>query len=410
MDGLRFPVFNDGDVMVRIGQKAYQLHSDVLRRHSRLFRHALQDAPRFEGFVHFYLTPSELSDVGILEVQKTWDSSFPMIERLFDEPAKVREYWDNILRVLYKIKPNLYLLNRDPATVAFELVDLGATIGSKTIVDHGVDLALRDFGQQLFLMISEDPVGWLFFGNRIRSGLIYHEALVHLVGKWHQLPSEDQARAALLPEYTENIVIASSRALERTKENVEASLLTYTPSWISLEADIPYLVENCMLQAVGIFRQWFCHQVADANSLDNWGARTRLYRTIAAGGNAYLEDDKLEYLHGSPIYWGLAEEHEIDDNLNLIKDGVKLIVAPLLVNESRYDPQQLGRLPYLTCIRIEVEDIPWNEWAVEDGINGLPDIGSSDSESSSTDSWVSSVHYSDDAMVDGLAEMMEGYK
>lgn len=60
----------------------------------------------------------------------------PIIECLFDEPAKVRGYLDNILRALYKIKPNLRLLNRDPGTVAFELADLGETIGSKTIVDQ----------------------------------------------------------------------------------------------------------------------------------------------------------------------------------------------------------------------------------------------------------------------------------
>lgn len=69
MDGLGFPVFNDGDVKVWINQKLYQPHTEVLGRRSRLFRHALQDALQFEGFVHLYLAPSELRDVEIVTVQ-----------------------------------------------------------------------------------------------------------------------------------------------------------------------------------------------------------------------------------------------------------------------------------------------------------------------------------------------------
>lgn len=69
MDGSNFPMFSDGDVKIWIDHNTYQLHSVVLGHRSHLFKHALRVAPRFEGFIHFHLVPSEMSEVGILAAQ-----------------------------------------------------------------------------------------------------------------------------------------------------------------------------------------------------------------------------------------------------------------------------------------------------------------------------------------------------
>ncbi|PLB45911.1 hypothetical protein P170DRAFT_429084 [Aspergillus steynii IBT 23096] len=399
MDDSNFPVFSDGDVRVWIGLKVYQLHSGVLEHHSRYFRYALREAPRFEGFAHFHVVPSQLTEVGALTLQESVSSPLAF-ESQFDDPAKVRAYWENILRALYKIKPNLHLPGRQLTAVASGLANLGDFIGSKAIVDEGIDLALQDLGQGLFLLIVSDPISWLYFGSRIRSKTIYREAVVHLVGRLPGLTPEDLERLVFLPQYTRDLLLDSYRTVCDAKKAAEALLWGYG-------SDLNDGPDSPMMKAVGLFRQWIAQHKALGNNIVSWDGGARLYRTIASGGQAYLPGDQFRYVYSPSV--GELEAREILDRLAQVKDDVKQFVAPLLVNESRFDPQRFGQLPYLTCAKIDDDALPWNEWAIEDGNNS--DTGLLGSEAGSDDSWISwaDLESSDDAMADESSEKVERF-
>lgn len=278
--------------------------------------------------------------------------------------------------------------------VVSELADLGDFIGAKATADEGIHLALNDLGHRLHLAISRDPITWLYLGSRIRSSMIYREAAIHLVGQWASFTPENRQRISRLPEYTIGLLRDAYKALNDTKKAIEAELRRFDPEKltlhvISVAAGLSVNGDHVsnMTKATSLFREWFREQQSNGNNHVNADGGAKLYRTIAAGGQAYLAEDKFNYFYGYPVM--PMEGLRIEQRLNVLKDYAKRIVAPLLVNESHYNSRVLGQLPYLTSAKVDERDVPWTEWAAEDDTYDWSEPEDTEYESDSQDSWIS---------------------
>ncbi|GCB17435.1 hypothetical protein AAWM_00320 [Aspergillus awamori] len=361
MPVLDFPNYVDGDVKLTIHPDVYRLHLNVLSTHSKVLRSLLGPPNEInplqhiqgmdhQGAYNLNLIGEAAHKFGVPQQFTSEARGFRAVDYIPVWPVRTRRCWENIFKMFYLLPPFLHDdgPTRNILDNSWRVVELATDIEADDFILPLLGAALEGYGQELYRCISDDPIGWVNLGLRIKSVIVYQESVIHIVGRWHYLTDEGHA---LLSDPIREICQRKYRDLQFDKQMTDTSILNHP-------VDDPQNRDVYTWMAKAFYRQWLCNSIADHKTYRSLDGGAAFYRAINAGGNAYLQVVDLEaHLVLLPI-----EQDEVavmEHRLGQIKDAVKHLVAYLLENRSRFNPGVWGELHYLTCCEVTQRDIPW---------------------------------------------------
>ncbi|KAL4945435.1 hypothetical protein BDV06DRAFT_184553 [Aspergillus oleicola] len=313
----------------------------------------------------------------------------------------LRDY-DNLFRLFYNHPPLLNTINIATAYAECKaLLALADMYDALPVTGPRVDHHLLGFGSRLFKQIAKYPPSYLKLGYLARSRVIFSEALIHVVGQWPA--GESHLRRGPLPPLVLDIIEDKFEDLEDLKARIDSKLLRLTLTTSRGERVTP---QNAYLDwlAVSLFRQWLVDSttpppqpilknsapsnhgraVSTATSTTLSASRptdaptttttaaassARVYRLIGSSSlQAYLgheEVKKFLKVHPTASSESLYTREVLkrfERKMDEIKRLAREIVKPLMRNFLELDlkgGEFNDTVPYLTCIRVEDEDIPW---------------------------------------------------
>jgi hypothetical protein len=338
----------------------------------------------------------------------------PPVDNALSVPL-IRDY-DNLFRIFYNYSPSIH-----PTDIALayseskSLLFLADMYDALPVVGSRIDHHLLRFSSRLFKQIAKYPPSYLRLGYLARSRIIFTEALIHVVGQWPLAhPYLTSTPGYEIPDSVLELVEDKADELEELKSRVEAKLFRLTLTTSRGERVTP---TNDYLGwlAMSLFRQWLAENTTpppapilkntppassrpqpagpnnNAGHLRTASGETasqpanrpqptpvnsgRVYRLLGSSNSqSYLSHDDLKrFLKLSPSSSGSSSssssglysrdnlrrfERKVDEVKNLARD----IVKPLTRNCLELDlkAEAGGGLPYLTCIKVEEEDLPWD--------------------------------------------------
>ena len=316
----------------------------------------------------------------------------------------IRDY-DNLFKIFYNYAPTLHPTDIAAAySECKSLLFVADMYDALPVVGPRIDHHLLRFSSRLFKQIAKYPPSYLRLGYLARSRIIFSEALVHVVGQWPMASPYLKDTGYPMPESVIELIEDMVHELEETKAKVEAKLFRLTLTTSRGDRVTP---SNDYLGwlAMSLFRQWLAESTtpSPAPILKNSSRSTsrqqaaapangqpaaprpdttpqgtsrpatptntgRVYRQIGStNSQAYLPHEDLKRflkLHpsdGSGLYSrdNLRRfERKIDEIKNLARDVVKPLTRNCL--ELDLKAEAGGGLPYLTCTRVEDDDLPWD--------------------------------------------------
>ena len=329
----------------------------------------------------------------------------------------IRDY-DNLFRLFYNHPPVLNNVNIATAYAECKsLLALADMYDALSVTGPRVDHHLLGFGSRLFKQIAKYPPSYLKLGYMARSRVIFSEALIHVVGQWPAgLPHLRNGSYPSLPDSVLDIIEDKVEDIEDMKARVDSKLFRLTLTTSRGERVNP---TNAYLDwlAISLFRQWLVdsttpppapilknsqnqnhhHRNQDSASHrptanNPHSSPARVYRLIGSPSTqAYLSHDDIKRflkVHPTPSSDSLYTREilkRFERKMDEIKTLAREIVKPLMRNFLELDLKGTsssiatttttepggnrpgnastgvpGGLPYLTCTKVEDEDIPWN--------------------------------------------------
>ncbi|RMZ77279.1 hypothetical protein DV737_g4469, partial [Chaetothyriales sp. CBS 132003] len=285
----------------------------------------------------------------------------------------IRDY-DNLFRIFYNFSPNLSTTNIASAySECKALLSIADMYDALPVVGSRIDHHLLRFGSRLFKQIAKYPPSYLKLGYLARSRIIFSEALIHVVGQWplaypylqttEPPPSPPAAGGGgggyEVPQSVIDLIEDKVDELEELKAKVEARLFRITLSSSRGERVNP---ANDYLGwlAMSLFRQWLAENT------------TPEVRGILKNSPTYLAHDELKRFlkchpaggSSSATLYSRDTLKRFERRMDQVKNVARDLVKPLTRNCLELDLRLLadgegGGLGYLTCVRVEDEDIPW---------------------------------------------------
>ena len=318
----------------------------------------------------------------------------------------VRDY-DNLFRIFYNFAPNLNTINIASAySECKALLAIADMYDALPVVGPRIDHHLLRFSSRLFKQIAKYPPSYLKLGYLSRSRIIFSEALTHVVGQWpaaypYLKPPDHTGGGYEVPQSVIDLIEDKVDELEELKAKVEAKLFRCTLTTSRGERVNP---ANDYLGwlAMSLFRQWVAENttpevrgILKNNSLRPGSANTpgqqqppnpnaplpppplltpsRIYRLIASpNGQSYLPHEELKRFlkchpgsSSSTMLYTRDNLKRFERKMEEIKNVARDLVKPLTRNCLELDLRLLsdgggGGLGYLTCMRIEDGEIPWD--------------------------------------------------
>lgn len=235
-----------------------------------------------------------------------------------------------------------------------------------------IEAHLLRLGQLLWHHISNRPEGWVHLAARLESPLMFREAMLHIVGKFH-IPNgidTDLLRRPAFGAQGQRIwVLIQQKAayLKQLKLNTERHLLEYYPSRIVHKEDqedfVPgratYANDIYLWMALTLFRQYvgssyamnYHHRAADGG--------LALYRTLGTASNSYLRKSTLEAFHRT---FDMSSKGKacLAQAVEAIKEDIKPCLGKLLIDRSQATRNpDAPRLKHLTCTEVADHELPW---------------------------------------------------
>jgi len=348
--------------------------------------------------------------------QSTAQLAMPAPDPALTNPL-LRDY-DNLFRIFYNFSPVLNATNIASAySECKSLLTLADMYDALPVVGPRIDHHLLRFSSRLFKQIAKYPPSYMKLGYMARSRIIFSEALIHVVGQWpaalpYLKPPDHSGAGYEVPQNVLDLIEDLVDELEELKQKVEAKLfrLTLTTSrgervnpvndylgWLAMSLWRQWLAENTTPEIRGILKNNSAAR-SRPGSENGSPARVRtapgsapgqsvapppppppvpvntgrIYRLIAStNSQAYLPHDELKRflkLHpasGSPALYSRDILRRFERKMEEIKNVARDIVKPLTRNCLELDLRTLsdgqgGGLGYLTCVKVEEADLPWD--------------------------------------------------
>ncbi|KAH6622197.1 hypothetical protein C7974DRAFT_377795 [Boeremia exigua] len=378
-----FPNFSAGDVTIRTyltePHKQWQLHSDILTRHSTWFARSIQEqrasaTERCEYTIDILdeqvrLTPrtaKEELDVTSGRSDGTRLNTFSIkIESEIEDTmreAAIRTY-DQVLGSFYSIPPNITTTNITRATFeAEELVRVATNLGCTHLISPHIGNALLQYRQLLYKAIFRDPTRYLLLSIALENDFIYTESLIHLVGAYPHRPGP--TCHTFLAEEIQRLIVKKSEALDTEVLEVERQLLlltiTRTERKVPFRCDVNSEFDTWFV--VQLFRDTLTNALRQHDALEPSIKRGEFFRKIRAGGSRYMVYEEVRRMMQRVMP---SAVDTLDEDLGLLKEFASRFVENLARNELSLDVEE-NKVGWLTCVKIEREDIPWRAGAQRD--------------------------------------------
>jgi len=262
-----------------------------------------------------------------------------------------------MFRLIYNMDPLIQSWDSESIVLeAEDLVQIAEDIGASWEVMKALETALLHIDRLTLYSIVWQPASWVNLGIRMRSAVIYQEAVIHLVGKWKAL---NATIIDSLEPYTRCLCQKKYQELVLRKKTVECHILSHYPRSLHCEADgnlscASYANDIHTWMAISFFRQWFSHSIVLCRNYVAADGGAAFYRRIG-GVDTYLTSQEMPYFNlrfpmstkGRAVFEAKVRE---------LKEEIRPFVDDLLVNNSRYT---FDELPHLTCCWVDEEDLPW---------------------------------------------------
>lgn len=235
-----------------------------------------------------------------------------------------------------------------------------------------IEAHLLRLNQLLWYHIANRPEGWVHLAARLESPLMFREAMLHIVGKFHLHNGVDVEllKRPSFGDAGQTIWILINRKaayLKQLKLNTERHLLEYYPSRMvhkeDQEAYVPgratYANDIYLWMALTLFRQYvgssyamnYHHRAADGG--------LAFYRTLGTAEATYIRKNTLEAFHRS---FDMSSKGKacLQQAIDAIKSDIKPCLSKLLVDRSQATRSpNAPRLKHLTCTEIADVELPW---------------------------------------------------
>lgn len=313
----------------------------------------------------------------------------------------IRDY-DNLFRIFYNFAP---VLNNTNIAAAYSecksLLSIADMYDALPVVGPRIDHHLLRFGSRLFKQIAKYPPSYLKLGYLSRSRIIFSEALTHVVGQWpagypYLKPPDHTGGGYEVPQSVIDLIEDKVDELEELKQKVESKLfrLTITTSrgervnpsndylgWLAMSLFRQWVAENTTPEVRGILKNSPGSRPGTGNNQPAQPpappppplAPSRIYRLIAStNSQSYLPYEELKRFlkcqphssHNQSLY-SKDNLRRFERKMEEIKNVARDMVKPLTRNCLELDLRLLsdgggGGLGYLTCMRCEEDEIPWD--------------------------------------------------
>jgi len=241
----------------------------------------------------------------------------------------------------------------------------------------------------LFSTIGRYPAQCLNVGIALKSRLVYDEAFKHLVGQSANFKNGKSFDG--LSDSVQAIIQRRAQELYHVRMEVMMDLMSMTLAVNDGAMRAPDYPTNVVSQhqeeesycIVNIVRDWMSEHIGHMRSESHHPPTSSylcahetdcisvagFFRTVMADGETYLPTEKvLDDWKASSI--GLMNPREDDDEvmreaLASLKTMAAGYVKDLVGSELQL--RDTDRLQYLTCVKVGLEDVPWDTESDEDG-------------------------------------------
>lgn len=273
--------------------------------------------------------------------------------------------YNNLFLIYYSRDPVISTTDIDIALIQVELlVEIAGMLGSLEVIRPYVSSCLLSFGRDLYRAIARDPTRWVKLSVLISSLPIFTEGVIHMVGRLLICPSS----SACLEDIGWNarqVVVKKVGELETLKRAVDRALFLTS---IRIDEKEIYLDKNDESTrdtwfVVQIWRDWYSRSVSEAIASKDPTEKilTKLYRTIAKGGDTYLPLEEVLELLGAVNYThrprSAVDIQEVADDLKILKESAQEIATRICINNSMVDVEEAG-IEYFTCTKVNSADLP----------------------------------------------------
>lgn len=207
---------------------------------------------------------------------------------------------------------------------------------------------------------------------RLHSEVIMREAVIHMVGQWGTVKERDD-----IDDRVRALCEIKWKKLRDDKIDAERLILGHYPSHLTRPSqpnvglggqtilfqghtrmDV-YASQITAWMAMNLYRHWVGQHICADSTRYAEDEGYVFYTAVAAGGDAYLDAVAIEgFAHFFPM--SKKARNSLDEQLGLMKEGVKGYVKELVRNRSMLDTKSF-QIAHLTCVKVEKEDMPWSK-------------------------------------------------
>ncbi|KAJ4353146.1 hypothetical protein N0V95_003618 [Ascochyta clinopodiicola] len=271
-----------------------------------------------------------------------------------DDMAAIVAY-GQVFAAFYNIAPRVEATNVKTATSqSEELVKVAQDLECVHLVSSHIGNALLQHRQSLYKAILDNPPRYLLLASALENEFIYVESLIHLIGAHPCWPWPTTKSA--LPNPIHQLIAKKSSKLVKQVLETERELLLLT---ITTKRGVPYSAEsNSQFDTwfvVQLFRDTLTNVFRQHDKSKPSVKRGSLFRKIRAGGSTYMVYEDVRRMVQAVMPCAMET---LGEDLRILKEFASEIVENLAKNELSLDVEE-NKVGWLTCAKVEKEDVPW---------------------------------------------------
>ncbi|KAG6187725.1 hypothetical protein E4U36_007647 [Claviceps purpurea] len=313
--------------------------------------------------------------------QLIFDAKPNMREVLLVADKFLLRNYDNFFRTFYNIRPMLVDADVYKAYDQCEsLLNLADQYDALAVVRPCVEHHLLQFQSSLWESVAILTRSYLQFSCKLRSKVIFKEALIHIVGIWYLFQERPEF------EIPDSVLDTAERKVHELEENVsrvESQLFRLNLTTEQGEHVTP-TNDHLGWLAVSLFRQWLADstkpQISESEGGDNHHSDDnneyktppysicRIFREIGSESPSnFLEHYGYEeFLALNPQLHTRENLVYFESRMADLRHLARRLVHPLLRSSLELDVDKFNasglmryELVYFTCSTIEDDEIPW---------------------------------------------------